>query len=245
VKAALFLVLAALAAAQTPHKIGFECGAEDMEAFGLTCTSQEPCDVFLELTGVEALGTRLLLIGNLHTSSVTLYSLLLVSEDDGQTWSEPHPRLKGALLDHVQFIDFEIGWINGHITYPIPRDPFLLISSDGGKSWKKQEIFDEGGAGVIEQFRFDSRRHGLMVIRKGRGNRQELWETNTGGTSWDVKEARSGKITIPQPPREAATWRIRAGQRTKTLDVERRTTSGWQTVASFDLKAGTCRPPEP
>jgi photosystem II stability/assembly factor-like uncharacterized protein len=228
--------------AQTPQKIAFACGAAEIEDFGLTCSADEPCDVFLELTSIESLGTRLFITGNFHTESATLGSVLLVSEDAGATWTEGFPRQKGALLDQIQFADLQAGWISGHTLYPLPRDPFLLVTTDGGKTWKKQLILEEGSPGSIEQFRFDSRSHGLMVLSLGRGGKWELWETNTGADSWDVKERSARKITIPQTPREAQTWRLRGDQKSKTLRVEQRGTNNWTAVAVFELKAGVCKP---
>ena len=73
----------------------------------------------------------------------TLYSILLATEDAGNTWIEPHPRIRASGLDQIQFIDFQNGWISGANLQSAPRDPFLLITTDGGKTWRQRPIFDE------------------------------------------------------------------------------------------------------
>ena len=58
--AALLMAIAALLSAQTPlvnegkpMRVAFQCSAEDMNAAGLSCPSEEPCPVYLELNGFQ------------------------------------------------------------------------------------------------------------------------------------------------------------------------------------------------
>ena len=82
--ALLFLSLRLMA--QTPVNVAYQCTPQDIEALGLNCSPEEPCPVFLELSSAEAIGgSRFLITGNLHTRDVTLYSILLYSEDGGTT----------------------------------------------------------------------------------------------------------------------------------------------------------------
>ena len=67
-------------------RLDFRCGNEDILHFGLVCDANDPCQVYLELSAVETMGNRVFLSGNFHTSSTTLASLLLVSEDAGKSW---------------------------------------------------------------------------------------------------------------------------------------------------------------
>src|SRR6059058_1583320 len=73
-----------------PMLLPFKCTDEDIQASGLTCSEEDPCPIYLELTAVEGAGHRLLVAGNLHTSAVTVFSTLLASEDGGRTWREAH-----------------------------------------------------------------------------------------------------------------------------------------------------------
>ncbi|MBI3684036.1 MAG: hypothetical protein HY235_26995, partial [Acidobacteria bacterium] len=96
-----------------PLKLEFSCKDDDIAAFGLTCTPEEPCEAYLELAAVEALGNRVFLTGNIHTSAVTLWSVLLTSEDAGKSWMEMGERMRSTGLEQIQFLDFEHGWIGG------------------------------------------------------------------------------------------------------------------------------------
>jgi hypothetical protein len=112
-----------------PMHIAFECTEADTQSSGLNCSEEEPCPVYLEVANIEAVGNKLFLPGNLHTSTTTISSILLVTEDAGKTWIEPHPRIRSAGLDQIQFIDFQNGWISGANLQNAPRDPFLLLTS--------------------------------------------------------------------------------------------------------------------
>jgi len=61
-------------------RVPFQCSAEEIGAFGLTCPSGHPCPVYLELAAVGSSSSRIFLTGNLHAESVTLFSILLASE---------------------------------------------------------------------------------------------------------------------------------------------------------------------
>ena len=106
-------------------RVPFECTQADTQAAGLSCSEEEPCAVFLELSNVDSAGNKIFLAGNLHTSTTTLYSILLASEDAGKSWMEPHPRVRFAGLDQIQFIDFQNGWISGANLQSTPRIRFF------------------------------------------------------------------------------------------------------------------------
>ncbi len=102
-RAALLFALASLLRAQTPlenngkpMRVVYECTAADTQAAGLGCSEEDPCPVYLELANVEAVGRKIFVTGNLHTPMATLYSILLASEDGGNTWTEPHPRMRSV-----------------------------------------------------------------------------------------------------------------------------------------------------
>lgn len=246
----LAVVLAAGLNAQAPPpaKIEFNCTAEDMQTAGLSCTEDEPCPVYLELSAVEAVNTRLVVAGNLHTASVTLYSILLTSDDGGKTWTEPAPRTRFASLDTIQFIDFENGWIGGEVLFPTPRDIFLLLTRDGGKTWRRTVLFEDGRTGSLSQFWFDSKTNGKLVVDRGRGvegGRYELYESMTGGEGWEVRQATSTPIRLKQGTARDTGWRLRADAPSKTYRVENRQGAQWEVVASFPVQVGVCKPEAP
>jgi hypothetical protein len=241
---AALLICAVGLAAQAPVRLEYICPPEDIEAFGLTCSPEDPCPVFLELAGVEAVGARLFLTGNLHTASTTLFGILEVSEDGGQTWMEPAPRQRATALDQIQFLDFTHGWISGQHIEPLPRDPFMMLTDDGGKTWRNRPLFDDERVGSISQFWFDSRSTGELVFDRSQGTtiRQELYETMTGGESWTVKEVSNRPLHLAKArPKESAAWRLRVDAPTKTYRVERRSESKWDNVASFIVQVASCQ----
>src|SRR5262245_44947426 len=91
---ALFAVLLASSAVFAQESFTYTCTPDDVADFGLTCSEEEPCQVFLEVTEVEAVSSTLVVTGNLHTATTTLWGILLVSEDGGKTWTEPAKRIK-------------------------------------------------------------------------------------------------------------------------------------------------------
>jgi photosystem II stability/assembly factor-like uncharacterized protein len=244
------LALAVAARAQSPlenngkpMRVPFECTEADTQAAGLSCSEDEPCPVFLELSSIDAAGNKIFLAGNLHTSTTTLSSILLASEDAGKTFSEPHPRIRLAGLDQIQFIDFQNGWISGAILQSAPRDPFLLLTTDGGKTWHQRPIFDEPRVAAIERVWFDSRENGTLLIdARLDNNLHELYETRTGGESWSMKQASANPIPFPRARDAAASgWRVRADAPTHSFDVEKSDGAQWQQIAGFLVDVGACK----
>lgn len=227
-----------------PIQIAGTCKADDLNTLNLLCTAAEPCHLFLELADVEQVGNRILVSGNLHTEANTVESVLLASEDSGATWIEPTGRIPGAILDETQFFDFENGWISGHLMAPRPRDPFFLLSSDGGKTWRRRPMSGEPGPGAVQQFRFDSRQHGLAVLdrlSKGEsGMRYEVYESMTGGDSWMLQRLTDQPVSLNIPDRSNL-LRIRVDSATKSYRIERRGGTSWAPVSSFSIAAGECR----
>jgi hypothetical protein len=240
----LFL-LPLLLAAEDPARVEYGCSTEDADKFGLTCSEDQPCDIFFELASVEGVGSTIFAAGNLHTVTTTLYGILLISGDGGKTWTEPIPRIQGAALDQVQFPDFQHGWASGATLDPLVRDPFFLVTADGGKTWRSRPVFNETHYGSIQQFWFDSAKSGQLILERSQGAARvyETFETANGGDTWTIQE--SG-IKTPRlakaPAKDSATWRVRADAASKTNRIERRTArGGWETVASFAVRAGVCK----
>ena len=133
-------------------------------------------------------------------------------------------RIPGGSLTDIQFLDFETGWISGHILHPDARDPFFLISSDGGKSWRRRPVYSEPKTGSIERFRFTSKTSGQMMIDRGQagenGLRYELWESLTGGESWNVRQVDTKPMPFPEGDPGPKPLRIRADAASKTYRIE-------------------------
>ena len=239
------LLFPLLLAAQDVTRIEYACPAVDVDKFGLTCSEDEPCDVFLELASAEGVGSTIFAAGNLHTVTTTLYGVLLMSGDGGKTWTEPNPRIEGAALDQVQFPDFQHGWASGVAEQPLARDPFFLVTADGGKTWRSRPLFNETHYGSIQQFWFDSAKSGELIFERSQGSSSvyEIYETTNGGDTWTIKEAGSKNPTLTKAPaKDSAAWRVRTDAASKTNRIERRGARGaWETVASFAVRAGVCK----
>jgi len=245
VKAVAALLTCALAAsAESPVRVEYTCPPEDVESFGLPCTPEEPCPVFLELSSVDAAGATLAVAGDLHTERTTLWGILLQSDDGGKSWTEPLKRLRAAAYEQIQFLDFGYGWVSGEIIEPLPKDPFLLLTTDGGKSWSQRPVFEDSRFASIAQFWFDSRTTGKLVLDhpQGAAPKHEVYETHTGGESWEVSHVSDQPVALPGVrSKEAATWRIRAEASSKTYRLERRGSPNWETVASFVIHVADCK----
>jgi len=237
-----------------PITIPFQCTDGDIQHAGLTCSEEDPCPVYLELTTVDGVGNRILAAGNLHAPAVTLYSILLASQDGGRTWREAHDRVKSAGLDHIQFLDAETGWVTGQVLSPLPQDPFLLVTLDGGKTWRQRPILSESAdnrVGTIQQFSFSGKDNGSLIVDHGPatdGDRYELIESRDAGENWSIKESSTKPLRLRRPPPEpTADWRVRADGRTQSFQIEKRVSSTaareqWSSIAAFAVKLAPCKP---
>ncbi|MBZ2180589.1 MAG: WD40/YVTN/BNR-like repeat-containing protein [Acidobacteriota bacterium] len=237
---------APLSYAGKPLRVEAVCTEDDIQSLGLGCTVAQPCPVYLELSALDTGANRILVAGNLHTETATLASVLLASEDGGTSWTEAHPRIQNGSLDQVHFFDLQTGWVSGQIVGALARDPFLLLTTDGGKTWRQRAVLSEPGPGSIEQFGFESATAGTVLVDRGpgaEGGRYAVLETRTGGESWSIRSVGRAKPALALRPAANAAWRLRAHAPTRSYRVERKEASGkWNPVASFLVNAGQCKP---
>ena len=228
-----------------PMLVPFQCTEDDMRWAGLACSEEDPCDVYLEVALAEPAGQRIFASANIHTDAATLYSVLLGSDDGGRTWREAHERIRGAGLDHIQFLGADTGWISGLSLSPLPQDPFLLVTNDGGKTWRQRLIFSETRVGSIHQFFFGAKDSGSLIIDRGpgsEGGRWERFESPDGGDTWMIKETSDKPLGLKQQPAAPSDWRVRADAPTKSFHIERRQGTRWASVAAFAVNLGVCKP---
>jgi len=258
---AAFLVLAAfnLSAQESPPvltntgepmRVPYACAEDDLQWAGMSCSDDEPCPIYLELNSVVPDGKKIVAAGDLHSSSVTIASVLLLSDDAGATWREPTARLRGSALDQLQFYNLQAGWAAGETQYPLPRDPFFLVTTDGGSSWRQRLVGEEGLAGSVQRFWFDSAQHGELIIDAGKASasgRYLYWESETGGESWSLlgKSGQLPKLRRAPPPLppsgDDSDWRARPSKDGKAFQIEQRTGDQWKPVASFLIEVANCR----
>ena len=256
---AVVLLTVFVAAAQTaapeamiyagkPLRVNVACTEEEIQSLGMSCTAESPCGVYLELSALEVLAGRMIVAGNLHTETATLSSIVMASEDGGKTWVESHPRIKQGSLDQMQFADLANGWISGQVIASLPRDPFFLVTRDGGKTWRERPVFGDPHLGSIEKFHFTGATEGRVLVdraQSGEGGRYALLESKTGGDSWSILQ-----ITTEAPKNlkferaGSAAWRLEASGTAKAYQVEKREGGKWAVVAAFAVEAGKCAPAE-
>ena len=231
-----------------PMVLPFQCTPEDIQSAGFTCSEEAPCPVYLELSAATAVGAKYYLAGNIHSDAVTLYSVLLGSEDAGKSWQEIHKRIRGAGLDHLEFADASNGWVAGQQLFPLPQDPFVLVTTDGGKTWQQQSVFGENADtrfGSVQEMHFSSKTNGQVLIDRSQGGDSgpfAIYESQNGGASWSPKEQSSKQLHLKGAPNPEADWRVRVDGATKAFLLERRQGDRWSSSAAFAVSLGACRP---
>jgi photosystem II stability/assembly factor-like uncharacterized protein len=224
----------------------FHCTAEDVQSAGFTCSEEAPCPIYLELSAAAATGNKYFLAGNIHSDAVTLYSILLGSEDAGRTWSEIHPRIRSAGIDHLQFLDPATGWAGGQQLFPLPQDPFVLLTTDGGKTWRQQPVLGESAEnrfGSLQQLYFRSKTSGRLIVDRsqdGDSGPFALYESSDGGETWTIREQNGKPMRIAGAPAAETEWRVRVDGATKAFLMERRQGERWTSRAAFAVNLGAC-----
>lgn len=231
-----------------PVMLPFQCTVEDTASLGLSCSETEPCAIYLELTAVESSGSRIFAAGNIHSAAIIMYTVLLSSDDQGHTWREVADRVRGAGLDRIQFLDAETGWASGETLSPITQDPFLMITTDGGKTWRTRPVFEESREsryGSIQQFFFTAKDSGTLIVDRGAGSdgdRYELYESPNSGESWNIKETSTKPLKLKRTAAPSNEWRVRADARTQSFHLEHKQGATWTTVTAFAVKLAPCKP---
>jgi len=228
-----------------PMLLPYQCTPDDQQWAGLDCSENEPCPIYLELSAAESSGARLFVTGNIHSATVTLYSVLLASDDAGLTWSEAHSRIRGAGLDRIQFFDIATGWAGGAVLFPLPQDPFLLLTTDGGRTWRQRPFFGETFQGSLQQFLFTSRTDGRAILDRGPASRERyaLYESPDGGETWAFRQESDRPLELSRPTAARPAWRVRADGPSQSFHVERRDEERWSKVAAFAVKLNACQAP--
>jgi hypothetical protein len=229
-----------------PMRVSYACTEEDLQWAGMSCSDDEPCAIYLELNSVVPDGKKIAAAGDLHSRSVTIGSVLLLSDDSGVTWREAAARIRGSALDQLQFYNLQSGWAAGETQYPLPRDPFFLVTTDGGASWRERLVGEEGSAGSVQRFWFDSAQHGELIIDAGKtsgSSRYFSYESETGGESWSLVGMSGQPPKLRRAPSsvEDPDWRARPSKDGKAFQIEQRTGDQWKSVASFLIEVANCR----
>jgi hypothetical protein len=236
----IVLFLAPLFAQQSVH-VDYTCTPEDIEFFGLTCSEDQPCPIFFEVSSVDSSGNTVFVAGDIHTATTTLYGVVLSTEDGGATWNESIARLKSTAFEQFQMIDNH-GWLSGQKLEPLPKDPFFMITSDGGKNWRQKPLFEDTRFGSITQFWFDTPLSGQLIFDDsvGKSTQQELYSTMTGGEGWEIKQTSTKALQI-KAAKPNPMWTVTTAPGSKNYLIERTVNGRKETVARFLIHIGDCK----
>lgn len=121
-----------------------------------------------------------------------------------------------------------------------------MITSDGGKTWRRKPVFGEARFASVVQFWFTSKNDGAIVVDRGQSSdtsRYEKYESPNGGDTWMIRETNDQPIRLRRAPPNPD-WRIRADGPTQSFRIERRQANKWAAISAFAIRAGQCKPPE-
>jgi photosystem II stability/assembly factor-like uncharacterized protein len=108
--------------------------------------------------------------------------------------------------------------------------------------WHKTQLSPDPDFGSIQEFWFDSSSRGQLVVDRsqGKATRFEVYATTDGGETWALKASSDDPIRLPNArPSDKAAWR--AVTEKNSYRVQRRSATGWETVALFPIRAGECK----
>jgi photosystem II stability/assembly factor-like uncharacterized protein len=197
--------------------------------------------MFFEVSAVDSFGSHIFVAGDIHTATTTLYGVLLSTDDGGASWTESIARLPSTAFEQFQIID-NSGWLSGQRVGPLPKDPFVMLTTDGGKSWSQRPLFEESRFGSIVHFWFDSPKSGELIFDDsvGTATNQELYGTMTGGENWSIKQ-KSAKPLNLAAAHPNASWKVSAPPGSTTYLIDHIVNGQKQTVARFLIHIGDCK----
>ena len=218
------------------------------EPFTAFCSEGDPCEMLLEIVHVEETTSGIVAVGGVHTTSDNASSIMLLSEDGGDTWFESAARTPRATFEKALFVDADHGWAAGTSGESgAGRQTFFLVTSDGGKRWRRFEVTAGGEerSGLIVDFLFDTPKHGYLILEKPElDDRFELYETFNGARSWSTRGLTPDRPRFPGRRRsiEIPNWRVEedSGEAVYVIEGRDDKSSPWTTRARFAASLGTC-----
>jgi photosystem II stability/assembly factor-like uncharacterized protein len=107
-------------------------------------------------------------VGSVSKNDSVTDSILLYTEDGGETWRRQRAPSRLELI-HIEFANDKRGWIVG-------TGGTILTTIDGGQNWTKQ---DSNTAATIYHLDFRGEKRGIAV-----GERGTILRTTDGGNTW-------------------------------------------------------------
>ena len=121
-------------------------------------------------------------VGSVSKRERVVDSILLYTEDAGETWQRQRAPSRLELI-HIDFANDKRGWISG-------ANGTILATVDSGASWTRQE---SGTSATIFHIDFRNEKRGLAV-----GERGTILRTTDGGVNWTpvVTKTRSTLLNV-------------------------------------------------
>ena len=218
------------------------------DSFGAVCSEANPCEMLLEIVHVEQTTSGIVAVGGVHTTSDNASSILLLSEDGGETWFESAERIPRATFEKAVFVDADHGWAAGTSGETgAGRQTFFFVTADGGKRWRRFDVTAGGEqrSGLIVDFLFDNPKHGYLILEKPElDDRFELYETFNGARSWSTRGLTPERPRFPGRRRtiETPNWRVAEDPDEAAYLIQGRDddSSPWTTRARFAASLGAC-----
>jgi photosystem II stability/assembly factor-like uncharacterized protein len=136
------------------------------------------------------------IVGSVSKNDRVIDSILLNTEDGGETWRRQRAPSRLELI-HIEFANDKRGWIVG-------TGGTILTTVDGGQSWTKQ---DSKTAATIYHLDFRGEKRGIAV-----GERGTILRTIDGGNNWtDVAIKARATLLSVQYVDDNSGWAIGRG----------------------------------
>ncbi len=200
---------------------------------GHVLQSTDPCPVYLELSAVAANGPKDPCGGESaqHFRDAQLPSCCRATIPERHGKNRP-PGSGETRSSSCSSDDSEHAWAAGETQYPLPRDPFVLLTTDGGASWR----------GASHRRRRQRRFRTAFVVRFGGAWRIDrrcgqdvnerpvsFFESETGGDSWALRSTADRAPALRRAPATAEdpNWRIRTAKDGNAYQIENRAGDSW------------------
>lgn len=181
------------------------------------------------------------LFGALYTQG-GIRSLLLRSNDGGNSWEEVMPPILNYIVFSVSFTNSKLGWAAIVYGMESPGNIILYKSEDGGQSWSEFTHVDVStlgyGVGSPVAMLFQDEQDGKIII--GFEEHFSILETEDGGVTWHETEQLPFPITVSLNTSENraldwSSWKIDTSEETNNQYISiSRLVAGegdWQTTA--------------
>jgi len=110
------------------------------------------------------------------------------TSDGGKSWQRVGPALENSTIATIFFLDTKTGWAAGAWTTESAGDPFVLRTTDGGKTWAQTMVPVEPRLTplfVPTSLVFATRKIGILRMSGcSAEDEQSVWVTRNGGKSW-------------------------------------------------------------